>query len=177
MAKLISQTYGLALYDLAREEGKTAELFEEVKTLREAFSSGDELMMFIKNPRITLEEKEGVIEASLKGKISDDMLGFLVILIRKERFAFVGEIFDYFIDRINEENGIGKAKVSSPVELSPAQKSMVEKKLLDTTKYKQVEVEYTVDPGLIGGIVIRVGDRVVDGSVRTRLYELKRSLS
>ena len=52
----------------------------------------------------------------------------------------------------------------------------IEKKLLDTTGYKKVEIEYITDPSLIGGIVIRVGDRVVDGSIRTRLYELKRGL-
>ncbi len=177
MAKLISQTYGLALYELARDEGKIPDIFEEVKALKQAFSDGDELMRFIKNPQITQEEKQKVIESSLKGKVSDEMLGFLVILIQKDRFAFVSEIFDYYIDRVNEENGIGKAKVSSPMELSAAQKSLVEKKLLDTTGYKEVDVEYPIDPELRGGIVIRVGDRVVDGSIRTRLYELRRSLS
>ena len=59
---------------------------------------------------------------------------------------------------------------------SNRQKEEIEKKLLDTTGYKKVEIEYITDPSLIGGIVIRVGDRVVDGSIRTRLYELKRGL-
>ncbi len=176
MAKLISQTYGQALYELAVEENKVEQYLDEVRVLRAAFLDGDDFIRFVKNPRVTQDEKQKVIEDSLKGRISDDILGFLVILNQKERLADIEGIFEYFISAVNEQCGIGRAKVSSPTELSGVQKEEIEKKLLDTTGYKKVEIEYITDPSLIGGIVIRVGDRVVDGSIRTRLYELKRGL-
>lgn len=71
---------------------------------------------------------------------------------------------------------IGTAYVTSAMELTPQQKQAVEQKLLDTTKYVQFEIHYTTDPALIGGMVIRIRDRVVDGSVRTRLEHLTRDL-
>jgi F-type H+-transporting ATPase subunit delta len=86
-------------------------------------------------------------------------------------------VFAYFIDTVKEYRNIGTAYVTSAVELSAAQKKAVEKKLLATTKYVQFEMHYEVDAGLIGGMVIRIGDRVVDSSIKTKLYDLTRELS
>lgn len=177
MAKLIAQTYGQALYELASERDRMPQFFEEAQALRAAFTEGDEFRMFMKNPRITQEEKRQVLESSLKGRISDDMVGFLVVLNHKERFGHVVEILDWFIERVREKEGIGRASVSSALELSDAQKQSVREKLLATTSFREIDIDFETDPSLIGGIVIRVGDRVVDGSLRHRLGDLKRSLA
>ena len=85
-------------------------------------------------------------------------------------------VFDYFIDLVKEEKKIGRAFVATAVELSADQKAKVEQKLLDTTKYETFEMNYSVDTSLIGGMVIRIGDRVVDSSIKTKLFELTREL-
>ena len=69
------------------------------------------------------------------------------------------------------------AHVASAVELKSEQKAMIEQRLLETTEYVEFEMEYSVDPSLIGGLVIRIGDRVVDSSIKTQINELHRSLS
>lgn len=176
MAKLIAQTYGQALYELAVEENKVDELLEEVKSLKAAFTDGDEFSRFMKNPQVTKEEKAGVIEGSLKGKVSEDMVGFLLAVVSKDRFGEIVAIFDYFIGAVKEQKGIGQAFVSTPSPLSDAQKEAVVARLLETSGYKEMEMEYEVDPSLIGGIVIRIGDRIVDSSIKTRLYELTKEL-
>lgn len=86
-------------------------------------------------------------------------------------------VLDYFIDCVKEYKNIGTAYVTSAMELSEAQKEAVEKRLLETTKYVKFEMHYAVDSALIGGMVIRIGDRVVDSSVRTKLNDLTRELS
>ena len=86
-------------------------------------------------------------------------------------------ILDYFIARTKEFKKIGIASVTSASELSDVQKQKIVEKLLSSTSYKEFEMSYRVDPELIGGIVIRIGDRVVDGSVRSKLLNLKRELS
>lgn len=177
MAKLIAQAYGQALYELAVEENRVNDLLEEVKALKTAFSDGDEFLDFIKHPQITKEEKENVLTASLKGNVSDDMVGFLKLIVEKDRTSEIIPIFDYFIKAVDELMGVGNAEVCTPLELTDAQKEKIEKKLLDTTKYKEINVDYDVDASLIGGMVIRIGDRVVDSSIKTRLYELKKELS
>ena len=67
--------------------------------------------------------------------------------------------------------------MASAVELKSEQKAMIEQRLLDTTQYVEFEMVYSVDPSLIGGLVIRIGDRVVDSSIKTQINELHRSLS
>ena len=99
------------------------------------------------------------------------------MIVQKDRNSSMAEIFQYFIDRVKDYKNIGIAKVTSAVELSDAQKAAVEKKLLETTKYVEFETDYTVDNSLIGGMVIRIGDRIVDNSIKTRLYELTKELS
>lgn len=176
MAKLIAQTYGQALYELALESDKTDAFLEEAVLLKEVFSSDDDLMLFMKHPQVTVEEKKKVIEDALKGRLSDDMTGFVLIIIDKDRFSEIIEILDYFITSVKALKGIGGAKVATPLALSDDQKIQVKNKLLTTTGFKEMEIEYEVDSSLIGGMVIRIGDRVVDSSVKTRLYELKKDL-
>ena len=86
-------------------------------------------------------------------------------------------ILEYFIQRVKEFKKIGAAYVTSAVELGAEQKAALEKRLLETTGYVQFEMHYDVDASLLGGMVIRIGDRVVDSSIKTRLYELKKELS
>ncbi|MDE6518117.1 MAG: F0F1 ATP synthase subunit delta, partial [Acetatifactor sp.] len=85
-------------------------------------------------------------------------------------------IFQYFIDKVKEVKKIGTAYVTTPMELSEIRKSDIQDKLLATTPYLTMEMHYSVDPSLIGGMVIRIKDRVVDSSVRTKLADMKREL-
>jgi len=86
-------------------------------------------------------------------------------------------ILDYFVRRVKEYKKIGAAYVTSAAELKPEQKASLEEKLLATTPYIEFEMHYATDPSLLGGMVIRIGDHVVDSSIKTRLYELKKELS
>ena len=122
------------------------------------------------------EEKVRLIEDIFKGRIGDELVGLLRMLVQKGHYKETDQVFTYFIDRVKEYKKIGTAYVTSAMELTPQQKQAVEQKLLDTTKYVQFEIHYTTDPALIGGMVIRIRDRVVDGSVRTRLEHLTRDL-
>jgi len=176
MAKLVAQIYGQALYELAIEQNKVNELMAEACSLKTIFSDDEEFSRFMKSPRVTKEEKVQVIEDSLKGRISDDMLGFLVTVAEKNRFVEIEGIYNYFIDSVKELQGIGTAYVTTPIGLSDSQKDKIRDKVLSTTGYKEVDIDYIVDASLIGGMIIRIGDRVVDSSIKTRLYDLEKGL-
>lgn len=118
-----------------------------------------------------------IIEDIFAGRISGELVGLLRMLVEKDHFAQVDAVLDYFLERVREHRNIGTAYVTSAMELSDAQKDAVEKRLLETTKYVKFEMHYEVDAALIGGMVIRIGDRVVDSSVRTKLCDLTRELS
>ena len=177
MAKLISKTYGDALFELALEENKIDDYVEEVKAIAEILKENPELSKLLDHPKISKEEKITVVGQIFEGKISKELLGLINMIVEKDRNNAMEDIFKYFIDRVKEYKNIGVAKVTSAVELSDAQKSQVEKRLLETTGYVKFEISYDVDKDLIGGMVIRIGDRVVDSSIRTRLYELTKELN
>lgn len=176
MAKLVSKVYGDALFEEAMEKDVLSEWYEEVQALKTIFLENSDLVQFLNHPQIIKEEKIKTVENIFSGKLSEGLLGFLVIVIEKGRQNDFLPICDYFIDRVKEYKKIGVVKVASAVPLSEEQKKHVEEKLLKTTAFVSLEISYTVDESLLGGLVIRIGDRVVDSSIRTRLEEIKRDL-
>lgn len=176
MAKLVAKVYGDALFEEAVENQKVDTLFEEVQQLRAVFAENEELMPFLTHPKIVKEEKISVIEKVFSGRISDDLMGFLTIIVDKGRQREILQILDYFIGQVKQYKKIGVVQVTSAVELEETQKMRIREKLLATTEFVELEIHYTVDPALIGGLVIRIGDRVVDSSIQTKLEEMKRQL-
>lgn len=176
MAKLVSKTYGDALFEAARESERMDEMFEEVQALQEILKENAELQKMLDNPKVMREDKENVIEAVFGGRISGEIVALMKLMIAKGRYSEIESVFDYFIGLIKEEKKIGIAYVTTAVTLTDGQKEEVVKRLLGTTRYESFEMHYKVDASLIGGMVIRIGDRVVDSSIKTKLYELSKSL-
>lgn len=134
------------------------------------------LQKLMDNPKITKEDKIKLIEETFTSHVSKEIVGLMALLISKGHSKDVGAVFDYFIGLVKEEKKIGTAFVTTAVPLTEQQKSAVEKRLLETTKYESFEMNYAVDESLIGGMVIRIGDRVIDSSIKTKLYELSKNL-
>ena len=126
---------------------------------------------------IPVEEKVALLEEAFKGKASNQLVGLLTATVEKGRFAEIENILAYFESKVLEYKKIGIAHVTSASALTDQQKEEVQKRLLETTSYKSIQTEYQVDASLIGGIVIQIGDRVVDGSIRTQLGNMAKELS
>ena len=128
------------------------------------------------HPKILKEEKLKVLEDVFSGRISRELLGFLHLVVAKDRYGEIDGILDFFIGKVKQHQGIGIANVATAVSLNEDQKKEIENKLLATTPFDRMEMHYQVEEDLIGGMVIRIGDRVVDSSVKTKLFELQREL-
>lgn len=176
MAKLVSKVYGDALFEAACEANRMDEVYEEVKVLQQIFAENPELQKMLDNPKVTREDKESVIETVFRGKIADEVVELMKLMIAKGRYSKIDSVFDHFVGLVKEEKKIGVAYVTTATEITDAQKEAILKRLLETTSYQSFEMSYSVDPSLIGGMVIRIGDRVVDSSIKTKLNELTRSL-
>lgn len=176
MAKLISKTYGEALFELAVEENQLDVLLEEIQAVTVALKENPELDKLMNHPKINKDEKIKVMEEVFKGKIGDELMGFLNLVLQKERYKNLYEIFNYFIEKVKEVNKIGTAYVTTALPLREEQKKQIEDKLLQTTRYETMEMNFSVDSDLIGGMVIRMKDRVVDSSIKSKLLELQKNL-
>ncbi|MBQ4284243.1 MAG: ATP synthase F1 subunit delta [Lachnospira sp.] len=177
MAKLATNTYGDALFDLAVEEAKIDALYEEANAVLTAFEENNELGKLLNHPKIDKEEKQKFIEDVFGKFVSKDMTGLLILMVSKDRQQFITDTLAYFTDRVLEFKRIGKAVVTTAKPLSESQKAKVVARLLATTNYVSFNMEYAIDESLIGGMVIRIGDRVVDSSIKTKLEGLAKDLT
>ena len=177
MAKLVSKTYGDALFEIAAESDRMDAFYEEACGVRTVLEENAQISKLMSHPKIVKEEKIQIIENIFKGRISDEMVGLMRMIVDKGHFGEFDSVLDYFITEVKESKNIGTAYVTTAIELSDAQKEQVVAKLIQTTKYVEFEMHYDVDAALIGGMVIRIKDRVVDSSIRTKIYDLSRELS
>lgn len=177
MAKLVSGTYGEALFELAVEEKREDQFLEEVLAVKQVLKDNPELSELMNHPKILKEEKEQVLKSVFEGRFSDELTGFFLLILQKDRYGEIDGILDYFISKMKEYKGIGTAYVTTAVSLKDNQKKDIEAKLLETTSYNKMEITYKEDASLIGGMIIRIGDRVVDSSIRSKLERMTRELS
>ena len=177
MAKLVSKVYGDALFSLATTENKVDELLPEVREIATLLEENQDLIRLLNHPKIVKEEKVKVIEDTFRGRAADEVTGLLRLLVEKGHSEDIPAVLHYFIDQVKEYKNIGTAFVTSAVTLTDSQKEAVQKRLLETTGYVTFEMNYDVDPSLIGGMKIRIKDRVVDSSIKSKIYELKKELS
>ena len=177
MAKQVDTTYGDALFALALEENKIDDLYEEVMTLLPVLRENRELLSLFEHPQIDKTEKQKVIENTFDGRVSDDITGLIATMVAKDHGGDIIRVLEYFVRRVKKHKNIGLALVTSAVELTSAQKAAIEMKLIETTSYRSIEAGYKVDPALLGGLVIRIDDRVCDSSLKTKLEQLSRSLA
>ena len=164
MAKLVSQTYGEALFELAMEQDKIDVFTEEIDVISEVLAKNPDFSKLMNHPKIDKENKLEIVDNVFLGRIDKELVGFLRLLITKGRYADLDSILQYFRNAVKEEKGIGVAYVKSAAAL------------LETTKYTAMEMHYSTDAAIIGGLVIRIGDHVVDSSIATKLNELKKQL-
>ena len=162
MAKLVETTYGEALFELAVQESKVDELCEEAQAVIDIFKEK--------------KEKEQLIENIFKKFVSEDITGLLVIMVSKDRQTKIVSTLEYFIKRIYEYKKIGVAYVTTARPLTDNQKLSIVSRLLSTTDYVDFKMNYDIDESLIAGMVIRIGDRVVDSSIKHKIDELTRNL-
>ncbi|MGN0438065.1 MAG: ATP synthase F1 subunit delta [Lachnospiraceae bacterium] len=176
MAKQVSKTYGSALFEVAKEMQALDTILEEVLFVKQTFIENEDLYRLLLHPNIEKSEKIQVIEKIYKGRISDEITGLMTMLVDKGHVKDFVSVFDYVIQAIKEEKGIGVAYITSAVALNDSQQKKIEQKLLETTDYKAIEGVYQVDKNLIGGLVIRICDTVVDSSLKTQLDKLSKQL-
>ena len=171
----VGSRYAEALYTIAEREKSVEVIEQELIAVDAVVRDNRDLQKVLYHPRITSKDKKSLLSELLSGKVSQVTLEFLNLLVDRQREQFLSVIVEYYINLANKARNITEAKVTSAVELTAKeQKEMAA--LLDKITGKKVETSFSVDPSLIGGVVVRIGDRVIDGSIRTRLATLREHL-
>lgn len=142
-----------------------------------AYATSAELRTFLASPAVTPEQKHAVIERIITRLGADKIVrNFLFVIADSHRTQLLPEIIATVQQVLRQRRKIAEAEICSAVELSEAQKKAFVKKLEDLTG-KDIEAKYSLDPALLGGAVVRIGDTIYDGSLRNRLNEMRTHLA
>jgi len=175
--KSASLQYANALADVALQQGAAEPVLKQLSDFVEAYAASAELRNLLANPAVTGKEKHAVAEKlSARLGASKILRNFLFLLIDHRRTLMIPELAEAFKAVIRERESIAEAQVASAVELSDAQKKSLGRSLEKKTG-KKIEAKFTVDKALLGGVVVRIGDTVYDGSVKHRLNEMRAKLA
>lgn len=175
MYEFLDRRYAQALYDVAASKDKVEKYIEDLTSVVKVIDESADFQRVIKHPEISTKEKKKFFINLFKGRMDEDLLTFLLILVEKDRILFLKEKLAE-LKKIDLENrGTVIARVRTATPLKDYQKAALVEKL--NAKYKKkIEIEETVDPDILGGILIRIDDDLIDGSVRSSLEELKQSM-
>ena len=175
--KSATRQYAVALADIATAQGAADAVVQQLAGFGALYAESAELRNFMSSPAVTREAKHRVIEKLLARVGGNKIIrNFLFVIVDHQRTHLLPEIISAVQEEIRRREGITEAQVSSAVELSKAQKAEMEFTLERLTG-KRVEAKFSLEPSLLGGAVVRLGDTVYDGSLRSRLNNLRARLA
>ena len=171
----LARKYGTAIFEIANEDNKLEEYGHELADVSQALFAQAELKDFLTNPQIQPEDKKQVLLRLLKDQVSPMMMNFLLLLVDKRRIVLLEAINDCYQELSNKAQGIIVADVTTAYELKAELRSRLRSKLESVTG-KKIQLRTHQDQSIIGGVVVKIGDTRIDGSVIGRLQALKAEL-
>ena len=168
----VASRYAKSLIDLAQEKGILEQVQQDMALFTKTIKENRDFQLFLVNPIINHGKKLAILRSIFTGKVSDLTLRFFLLLSEKNREAVLEQVALEFEKQYNLIKGIIKAQVTSAVPLTPELREQLRQKVAQQTG-KTIQLDEKVDADLIGGFVLRVGDKQLDDSIRTNLRNLK----
>lgn len=172
----IAAPYADALMSIAERQDTVDAIGEDISNLRQMLAESDELNQFLTNPVVNIAAKRGVLAEVIREGFDDSTKKFLMLLVDRGRILFLDAICEQYQARLREKKGIALAEVTSAIELDEERTNAIREKVKSFSGASDVEVSVSVDPELIGGVIVKVGSQVVDASLRGQLRRLALSL-
>jgi F-type H+-transporting ATPase subunit delta len=171
----IAQVYSRALFEVATEQDKLDEIREQLGQFADALQENRELTVFFFSPYFSTEEKKQGLHRAVEDA-DETLVNFLELLIEKHRMPVIFRLRRQFDAMWEEANKLLPVEVTSAVELDPALVEELGDRVGEQTG-RRVELRSHVDPDILGGIVLRVGNSILDASIKNRLNQLRREVA
>ncbi len=176
VSREIGDPYAQALMSLAQQEDLSQRFGETFRDLESLLSESKEFKDFVLNPVIKNEDKKAVLK-QVMGDANPYLMNFIMLLVDKRRIIFLEPIIEQYLNLLRKLNQTVLAEVTSAQELSDEQKDNIVKKVTEIVEARDVELKTSVDSNLIGGVIIKVGSKVIDASLRGQLRRIGVSLN
>ncbi len=171
----VIEGYAAALFEVARAEGTLDEVEDELFRFARSFESNDELRSALTDEMIPAARRQGIVEDLLGGRSNPTTVQLISMVVGSGHARDLPAIVDRLVERAAQAKRLAVAEVRAAVPLSEDQEDRLKAAVANATG-KDVTIKVVVDPSVIGGLVVTVGDIVIDGTVRTRLDQLKNRL-
>ena len=173
--RALAKKYAAALLALAKETGTLEEVEQELAQIGEIVQQNPELTDFLRNQLISREAKKEVVERIFTQHLNPMVMRFLGVVIDRGRIALLPDIIDVYLELSHVERNIAEAQVRLAVDLTDEEETRLIRELTELTG-KEIYLEKTIDPSILGGMIVTIGDRRIDGSLKRQLHEMKTTL-
>lgn len=170
-----SERYALALFEIAKKHGVSVEVELDLREVQKAFAANPELLELLSSPKLSAAEKKEIV-SKLFGQANAYVVNTLQLLSDRKRLNEVSSIVDQYIRLDNAEQGIEDAKVYSVSPLTEEQRASISTVFAQKIGKQALRIENIIDPSLIGGLRLQIGNRIFDSSVSAKLERLQRQL-
>lgn len=172
---VVSKRYATALFEIAKDNNSTEQIQSELKDLVTVMKENKEFSKLFFHPVINKADKKDMADKIFRDKISNTTLNFLLLLVDKKREGLTEEISELFDKMVNNLHSKVVAKVYTAIEVQKAELDVL-KQRLESYLSKNVEMETYVDSSILGGVLVKIGDRVIDGTIQTKFKNMSRVL-
>ena len=169
----IAKRYARALFSVCREAGETADLREQLRLAADIIQHDPDLAAALDHPLVGADEKKTHLRAAVAALAAPLVLDFLCLLIDRRRVGYLPAIYEELCGLVDESDGVVRAEVAAAAPLQPAEQAGIEKELARIFDARPL-MTVSTNPDLIGGVIVRVHDTEIDGSLRTALDRLRR---
>lgn len=176
MAKLVGKRYAEALFEVAKEIDKLEQFREDIKAISDIFENEPQLKAIFQHPKLSKNEKKDIISSLFKGRASQEVINLLYIVIDKSREAHLKDISDEYIKLYNEQMGIVEAKALTAVAMTEEEKLKLQSKLSEKLG-KKVILSNMVNKEIMGGVLLKIEDKVIDSSIKGRIEDIQKNLN
>lgn len=176
MEKLVGKRYAEALFETGIELEKLDEFKNEVKFVSDVLDENKGLRVIFEHPKVSKSEKKDIINSLFKDRVSQEVLNLCYITVDKGRERYIRVISDEYKKLSNEKQGIVEAKAITAVPMENEEIENLQTKLSKQLD-KKVVLSNTIDSTVVGGVLVKVGDQIIDGSVKGKMEEIYKSLN
>lgn len=174
---LIAERYAQSLIDLGKNNDLSyVAIATDLAAIQLILNRSKDLYDALTNPLVNVDDKENIIDSVFVKDVDKLIINFLKLLVERNRFNLIYDVIAKFNLLLDDVNNVARVEVVSAVSLNENEKNIIQEKLSQKIRDKQISVKYSVDESIIAGLVFKLGDDVLDTSVSHRLEELQKSI-
>lgn len=171
-----AKRYAKALMQLANENNSLNSVVADVKMIHKLIEDSNDLSMLLSSPLIKSDKKHSILTAIFDGKVNILTMKFIQLLVNHNRESSLDVTMQEFVSIYNEKNNIAKVSLTSATALNTVSREMILKTIKEKYNFSEIQLDETVDSDLLGGLIMRIGDKQLDASIQGQLRKIENEL-